>query len=123
MRGFFVKGGNTKCRDINANFSIVASNSGFTKNALEKCKLNAIGAISLLPSDNLNTGFKIGINMFAVVYFWCKFYVGLKGQGFCNYNSNSTIIDMSICGQSLYDWFLHYLCTELSEHTDPRHIE
>jgi hypothetical protein len=103
----------TKVKDVNANFGIIASNSGFSKKALEKCKANSIGAISLIPNDSLAAGFSITMQMFVCIYDWNDFAIGLSGTGNFSVHPDSTINEFFIKDQSVFEWFQHFLDNEL----------
>lgn len=107
----------TKSRDINANFAIIASNSGFTKQALEKCKMNGIGAISLLPNESISSGFKVFTEFFAEVYSWSEMGVEITNtlDQEVVIPKEFTIQDIYLNNLSLFDWFLHFLNNEMYE--------
>ena len=68
----------TKARDVNANFKILMSRSGFTKHALEKCADYGIGAISLLEKDPINKKFFLGTRWTADFTRWLQFSLSLS---------------------------------------------
>ncbi|GIO34665.1 MULTISPECIES: restriction endonuclease [Paenibacillus] len=99
----------TKMRDINANFGMIFSNSGFTSRAIEKCVENDIGVKSLLQNDTLSTKVKIMYHVYMKCYDWRNFKVRMFGTGSANWDPETTINDMFINGQNLLEWFQHHL--------------
>jgi len=99
----------TKMRDINANFGLIFSNSGFTERAIEKCAKNDIGVKSLLQNDALETKVKIMYHVYLKCYDWRDFTVQMFGSGPAILNPDTTINDMYISGQNLLEWFQHHL--------------
>lgn len=59
----------TKSQDIKSNFKIVVSRNGFSKPAIEEARYYGIQTLSLIPNDEVNCGFKVGIYWFADVYY------------------------------------------------------
>ncbi len=101
----------TKARGVNANLTLLASKSGFTKPALEKARHYGIGTISLLPKDPKNSGFSVGMEWYAEVYSWSNgnlemHYVAKKPPvtGF-------SVKDVKIRDKLVVDWFLKELAT------------
>ncbi|MBP1992537.1 restriction endonuclease [Paenibacillus eucommiae] len=110
----------TKMRGVNAHFGIIASNSGFTKSSLEKCKMEQIGAISLIPNENTGVGFAIKMSVCAREYSWTNMYAEMSGTGYVVIDRNTTIEEMFVKGKedfSLADWFRYHLDNEY-EHDD-----
>ncbi|KAA8782525.1 restriction endonuclease [Paenibacillus amylolyticus] len=99
----------TKMRDINANFGMIFSNSGFTRTAIEKCAKNDIGVKSLLQNDNLVTKVKIKYHVYLKCYDWRGFKVRIFGSGPVNWDPENTINDMFIGEQNLLEWFQYHL--------------
>lgn len=99
----------TKMRDINANFGLIFSNSGFTGRAIEKCAQNDIGVKSLLQNDNLETKVKILYHVYLKCYDWRDFIVEMFGSAPTSWDTETTINDMFIQGQNLLEWFQHHL--------------
>jgi hypothetical protein len=62
----------TKANDVNANFKVLMSRSGFTKPALEKCANYGIQALSLLEADPDNRRLFIGTRWTAEVTRWSQ---------------------------------------------------
>lgn len=71
----------TKARDVNANFKVLMSRSGFAKPALEKCADYGIQALSLLERDVANKQFFICTRWTADVRRWGGLNVWLN---FCD---------------------------------------
>ncbi|MDH6427259.1 MULTISPECIES: restriction endonuclease [unclassified Paenibacillus] len=99
----------TKMSDINANFGMIFSNSGFTSRAIEKCKKNDIGVKSLLQNDKLSSNVKIKYHMYFKFYDWRQFTVAIFGSGPAIWDPETTINDMFLSGQNLLEWFQYHL--------------
>ncbi|WP_339816808.1 restriction endonuclease [Paenibacillus sp. FSL R7-0216] len=99
----------TKMRDINANFGLIFSNSGFTDRAIEKCAKNDIGVKSLLQNDKLDTKVKFEYHVYLKCYDWKNLNVRIFGIGPYIWDPETTLNDLFIREQNLLEWFQHHL--------------
>jgi hypothetical protein len=93
----------TKSRDVNANFKLLMSRSGFTKPALEKCVDYGIEALSLVESDPANKKFFLGTRWTADVRRWGKLTVWLNFLNPDDKVEEIAIKDLKIGGKPLMD--------------------
>jgi hypothetical protein len=97
----------TKANDINANFKIIVSRHGFSKNALEKCKHYGIKPLSLVTYEYFISNISIGKNDLAL-YEWSRVF--LKIEFTLNKPQFKFPMDAScitIGGQPVVDWFVN----------------
>jgi hypothetical protein len=99
----------TKSQDINANFKILMSRSGFTKPALEKCRHYGVQALSLLENDPINKNFFLGIKWTADVTRWGQVSVTLHFLIDPAKPVSFHADNLRINGRSVLDWFTNYL--------------
>lgn len=59
-----------KAENLGANFRIIVSRRGFTKQALGVAKHDNVGCLSLLPTQDDNLGFSVGDMWFGVIHRW-----------------------------------------------------
>jgi hypothetical protein len=93
----------TKSRDVNANFKLLMSRSGFTKPALEKCADYGIEALSLSESDPANKKFFLGTRWTADVRRWGKLTLWLNYLNSDDKVEEFIVEDLKIRGKSLMD--------------------
>lgn len=108
----------TKALDVNANFKIVMSRSGFTKPALEKCAHYGVQALSLLENDPANQKFFIGTRWTADLTRWGQISVSLH---FAEPSAEPVILfadQLKINNKRVLDWFTNYLLDHEGEITD-----
>jgi len=99
----------TKARDVNANFKVLMSRSGFAKPALEKCADYGIQALSLMKRDVANKRFFIGTRWTADVRRWGALTVWLN---VCDNLGNLTefvVEELKIDGKRVIDGITNYL--------------
>jgi hypothetical protein len=99
----------TKALDVNANFKIVMSRSGFTKPALEKCAHYGVQALSLLENDPANQKFFIGTRWTADITRWSQISVSLH---FAEPPAELVVFSadqLKINNKRVLDWFTNYL--------------
>jgi len=99
----------TKSSDVNANFKVVVSRRGFSKTAIEKARHYGIQTLSLLPENQLLTGFIVGTWWFADIYLWEKFSVTLFQDNVSNEPLSFEVEALKINNKTLLDWFKNYL--------------
>jgi hypothetical protein len=107
----------TKASDVNANFKILMSRSGFTKPALEKCFHYGIKALSLIEDDPANKRFYIGTRWTADVRSWKKFGLALHGSALGDIE-NFSIEQVKINNKRIIDGFTNYLLDNEKEYLD-----
>ena len=108
----------TKAQDVNANFKIVISRSGFTKPALEKCAHYGVQALSLLENDPANKKFFIGTRWTADLTRWGQIAVTLF---FAELPAEPVVFSadhLRIDNKRVLDWFTNYLLDHDREITD-----
>jgi len=108
----------TKAQDINANFKILMSKSGFSKPAIEKCAHYGIQPLSLLNNDPINRKFFIGTRWTADVKQWKHISVQLH---FVEQPSVPAVFDVGelrINGKRVLDWYTNYLLDHEAEFTE-----
>lgn len=99
----------SKSADINANFKVVVSKSGFSKGALKKAEHYGVQTFSLVSDKKANNKFRVGTYWYADVYFWDKISITL--DFLCDYQE-PLIFDakeLRIEGFRVVDWFTNYL--------------
>jgi urease gamma subunit len=99
----------TKARDVNANFKVLMSRSGFAKPALEKCADYGIQALSLLERDVANKQFLICTRWTADVRRWGGLNVWLN---FCDDVAPVTdliVEELKIRGKRVLDSITNFL--------------
>lgn len=99
----------TKALDVNANFKIVMSRSGFTKPALEKCAHYGVQPLSLLENDPANQKFFIGTRWTADITRWGQISVSLH---FAKTQAEPLAFfadQLKINNKRVLDWFTNYL--------------
>ena len=64
-----------KSENLNANFRLMVSGTGFTDQALKLAKHEGIGCLSLLPRDPNQVGFGIGDTWYGRLYKWGKAFL------------------------------------------------
>ena len=99
----------TKARDVNANFKVLMSRSGFTKPALEKCRDYGIQALSLVKSDPVNKNFFIGTRATAEVARWNAVSLSFHFVDGRDDAAAISVYEPSIKGKRIIDWFTNYL--------------
>ena len=102
----------TKSRDINANFSILASRKGFSKPDIEKAKDYGIGTISLLLNDGNDPGLTIGVRWFAEIWQWKTAKLKID---FSDKNLQKKInspLSIKYKDKIIINWFLKQLATQ-----------
>ncbi len=108
----------TKAQEINANFKIIISRSGFTKPALEKCAHYGIQALSLIEDDPANRKFFIGTRWTADVTRWGQISISLH---FAEPPIEPVVFaadQLMINGKRVLDWFTNYLLDHEGEITE-----
>ncbi len=99
----------TKAQDVNANFKILMSRNGFTKQALHQCEHNGIQALSLLNNDPTNNKFFIGVRWEVDIISWGQvssiLHFEKNPDPQITFNAN----DIKIKGKRVLDWFTNYL--------------
>jgi hypothetical protein len=108
----------TKGQDVNANFKVVMSRSGFTKPALEKCVHYGVQALSLVENDPANRQFRIGSWWKADVSRWSQIRISL---GFVEPPAEPVVFaaeQIKINNKRVFDWFTNYLLDHESEIKD-----
>jgi len=107
----------TKASEINANFKIVVSKSGFSKPAITKAKHYGVQTLSLLPEEKADLGFIVGTKWHADIFRWNQVSIQLH---FSTPPIKPVIFDardLKIYNKSVLDWFTNYL---LKEHPDEK---
>lgn len=107
----------TKANDVNANFKVLMSRSGFTKPALEKCANYGIQALSLIEADPDNRRFFLGSRWTAEVTRWSQLSLQLFFA-----NPDEAAIDFSteqprIDNKRILDGFTNYVLDHESEYS------
>ena len=99
----------TKAQDINANFKIIASKSGFTTPAIDKARHYGIRLVSLLDPDILGSDFPIGDWWTVYIYRWNQITIQA-------YEPNNPDIHLNVPPESLLvkklpviNWFRNHL--------------
>lgn len=99
----------TKARDVNANFKILISRSGFTQPALEKCADYGIQALSLLENDPANKRFFVGTRWTADFTRWRQFSLSLHFADPADASVEFSIEQLQINNKRVLDGFVNYL--------------
>lgn len=108
----------TKALDVNANFKIIMSRSGFSKPALEKCAHYGVQALSFLENDPVNKKFFIGTRWTADITSWGQISVSLH---FAEPRIEPIVFfadQLKINNKRILDWFTNYLLDHEKEITD-----
>jgi len=108
----------TKAQDVNANFKIVMSRSGFTKPALEKCAHYGVQPLSLLENDPANQKFFIGTRWTADLTRWGQISVTLHFAEPPAEPIAFSADQLKINDKRVLDWFTNYLLDHGGEITD-----
>lgn len=99
----------TKASDVNANFKIMMSRSGFSAPALDKCAHYGIQALSLLENDPANQRFFIGTRWTADLTRWGQLSVSLHFVDEPTAPVIFTVDNLLIDKKRVLDWFTNYL--------------
>lgn len=106
----------TKAQDVNANFKIIISKTGFSKPALEKCAHYGIQPLSLIHEGG---PFLVGTKWTADVFRWGEVNVTLHfvspPKGLVTFRPNKLRID----GKSVVDWYVNYLSCHEADINEP----
>lgn len=62
-----------KARNVNANIILMVSKKGFSEPALNLAKHEGVGTLSLLPNDQIDAGFSLGVRCYAKYYRWNEY--------------------------------------------------
>jgi hypothetical protein len=113
----------TKAQDVNANFKILMSRSGFSAPAIEKCVHYGIQPLSLLEEDPLNPKFFLVVRWQADVSRWNSVKVTLLLQN----NSPALVAfkaeELNIRGKKVLDWFTNHLLRNRDQYDDSGWVE
>lgn len=108
----------TKAQEINANFKILMSKTGFSKPALEKCSHYGIQPLSLLQDDPEKRKFFIGTRWTADLTRWRSITVQLHFAKEpvvpIKFDANALLIN----GKKVLDWYTNFLLDHEHEFTD-----
>jgi hypothetical protein len=96
---------------VNANFMVMVSKKGFTKDGMRLAELEGVGTLTLLPDDPADAGFYIGIPWYGRLYRWEDPRLLLtfvdKKTNLKGFPSDKVFFD----GRPVLDWFLRELST------------
>jgi len=101
----------TKAQDINANFKIMASKSGFTKTAVTKARHYGIRIVSLLDPVTLGADFPIGDWWIGKVYYWKRIHIQPYQVGTPEIQIEASPESLLINDGRVIDWFKNHLLT------------
>ena len=111
-----------KAENVGANFKIMVSKKGFTKQALRLAKKEFVGCLSLLPKDPNQTGWCIGTFWYGSIRRWEKVYLQVHfnagGPPISGFSSESVLWR----GLPVVHWFLRHLFSLGAENGKHRHI-
>lgn len=99
----------TKASDINANFKIFVSRTGFFTTAIDKAKHYGIKTLSLIPGESDSIGFHIGQLWYADIYNWKQISITLLYIDGAEGKPSFKVEDVKIKGARVLDWFTNYL--------------
>lgn len=99
----------TKAADVNANFKIYVSKTGFFESALNKARHYGIQTLSLIPGDKEKTGFMVGQNWYAELYNWGLISLQLNYVDGPDGKPPFDVTSVRIKGSRVLDWFTNYL--------------
>lgn len=105
----------TKAEDINANFKILMSKSGFSKPALEKCAHYGMQALSLIEDDPNNRKFFVGTRWTADITRWRQLAVSLKFVEQPTEPVGFSPQILKINKKRVLDWYTNYLLDHENE--------
>lgn len=108
----------TKSHDINANFKILMSRTGFSKPALQKCRHYGVQALSLLENDPINKKFFIGTRWTADVTRWGQVSITLHFLVEPAKPISFRAENLRINNKRVLDWFTNYLIDQEPEITE-----
>ena len=113
----------TKTLDINANFKLIASNSGFTKQAIEKCSHYGIETISLLDNENIKPAFTLSVLAYVRIFYFIGHTMNFAILGTQPNFSEVGVYKVKYNGQPVIDWFKKKLDEEYCDSQTPQKIE
>lgn len=99
----------TKAADVNANFKIVVSRKGFSKQAVEKARHYGVQTLSIIPGQESDCGFLVGCNWFADIYHWSQVAAQLHYVHEPELSLSFDINELRINGKKVIDWYSNYL--------------
>jgi len=99
----------TKARDVNANFKVMMSRSGFAKPALEKCADYGIQALSLMERDVANKQFFIGTRWTADIRRWGPLTIWLSFCDDSDVMQDFIVEELKIGGRRVLDGITNFL--------------
>jgi hypothetical protein len=109
----------TKARDVNANFKVMMSRSGFAKPALEKCADYGIQALSLVESDPVNRKFFVGTRWTADVKRWGSIKVWLHFSEKPDEAIEFVVEELRIGDKRVFDGITNLLIEQAGQVEDP----
>lgn len=107
-----------KANEINANFKILISKTGFSKPSLEKCAHYGVQPLSLLEKDPANRSFFVGTRWTADVVRWQKIRTQLQFAQQPTTPVNFDANELHIGGKRVLDWYTNYLIDNEDKFTE-----
>jgi hypothetical protein len=99
----------TKAQDINANFKIIASKSGFSDPAIEKARHYGIRLVSLLDPDVLGNEFPIGDWWTVLLYRWNRITIQAFPSDCPNTPLDVPPDSLTVNKLPIINWFTNHL--------------
>jgi len=113
----------TKAQDLNPNFKVLISRSGFARPAISKCIHYGISPFSLIEKDSINSQFRIGHYWYAEILYWSVVTLSLVEVSPC-ISSGFKSEEVLLAGKRVIDWFTNYLLEQKPKlETDEDDIE
>lgn len=108
----------TKAQEINANFRILMSRTGFSRPALEKCAHYGVQALSLLENDSANRRFFVGTRWTADITRWRQISISLQFVEQPTEPVTFTVETLKINNKRVLDWYTNHLLDHEEELTE-----
>jgi hypothetical protein len=102
----------TKSQSVLANFALIVSRAGYTREAISRAKDSGIGTLSLLPEDGSDVGFTVGFQSYVRFLEWTRIDVTIQFKGNITLDGPLDIDSLKYEGRSAVDWFKKKLSTD-----------
>ena len=100
-----------KSQSVRANFALVVSRAGFSKEAITLAREHGIGTLSLLPGEHADAGFVVGFQSYARFFEWTRLDITIQFKGKVVLDAPLDIQSITYQERSVADWFKKKLCT------------
>jgi hypothetical protein len=107
-----IEGFITKSRSVRANIALIVSRSGFSGDAISLAKDNGIGTLSLLPDENANAGFLVGVQSYVRIFEWSHLQVVIFFEEKAPLDEPLDIDSIRYANRKVVDWFKKKLANE-----------